>query len=485
MGRGPRTREFGEQVDDFRGGLAVARHRSAATTSPSSPNNRVEWAVAAYACFGLGAAFVPDVRGAARRRTGSSSSTTARPRSLIVANDAILEKTQGVPRDGPVAQAHHRPRRRRRTATATSRRTRRSSTTGKKVAVDQAGARRTPRCLIYTSGTTGNPKGVILSHGNIASNVNAVHEVFPMASDDRSLSFLPWAHSFGQTCELHVPLLVGASHGASARRRQDPRQPRRGEADAALQRAAHLQQASTTAVQKQIAEQARARAERSCKAALAMHGEAAQRASASRSREQLALALADKRRLLEGARALRRPAEVRVQRRRGALARRRRVHRQPRHHRLRGLRPHRDEPDRDGELARRAHDRQRRPADPRRDDRDRHDRPRPNDGKRGRDRRLRPQRHEGLPQPRRGERRGLHRGRRLPHRRPGLPRRRRLPLHHRPHQGAVQARERQVRRARRRSRSSSSSRRTSLNAMVYGDNKPFNVALVVRERRRA
>src|SRR5262249_10045152 len=58
-------------------------------------------------------------------------------------------------------------------------------------------------CLIYTSGTTGNPKGVILSHGNIASNVSAVHELLPMASDDRSLSFLPWAHAFGHTCELH------------------------------------------------------------------------------------------------------------------------------------------------------------------------------------------------------------------------------------------------------------------------------------------
>jgi long-chain acyl-CoA synthetase len=66
-------------------------------------------------------------------------------------------------------------------------------------------------CLIYTSGTTGNPKGVILSHGNIASNITAVHDVFPMKEDDRSLSFLPWAHSFGQTCELHALYSRGAS----------------------------------------------------------------------------------------------------------------------------------------------------------------------------------------------------------------------------------------------------------------------------------
>jgi long-chain acyl-CoA synthetase len=65
--------------------------------------------------------------------------------------------------------------------------------------------------LIYTSGTTGNPKGVQLSHGNICSNVNAVMGVFPMLETDRSLSFLPWAHSFGQTVELHCGLSFGAS----------------------------------------------------------------------------------------------------------------------------------------------------------------------------------------------------------------------------------------------------------------------------------
>jgi long-chain acyl-CoA synthetase len=66
-------------------------------------------------------------------------------------------------------------------------------------------------CFIYTSGTTGNPKGVILSHGNIASNVSAIHECFPWSSMDRSLSFLPWAHSFGQTVELHGLLSMGGS----------------------------------------------------------------------------------------------------------------------------------------------------------------------------------------------------------------------------------------------------------------------------------
>jgi long-chain acyl-CoA synthetase len=66
---------------------------------------------------------------------------------------------------------------------------------------------------IYTSGTTGKPKGVLLTHRNFASNVSAVHEVFPIDETDRSLSFLPWAHSFGQTCELHGLFSKGASMG--------------------------------------------------------------------------------------------------------------------------------------------------------------------------------------------------------------------------------------------------------------------------------
>ena len=67
--------------------------------------------------------------------------------------------------------------------------------------------------FIYTSGTTGDPKGVKLSHGNITSNINAVQHLFPLRDDDRSLSFLPWAHSFGQTCELHVLVSLGTALG--------------------------------------------------------------------------------------------------------------------------------------------------------------------------------------------------------------------------------------------------------------------------------
>lgn len=64
--------------------------------------------------------------------------------------------------------------------------------------------------LIYTSGTTGEPKGVMLSHNNIVSNINAVRPLIPMNAGDRSLSFLPMCHVFERVVS-YAYLYIGAN----------------------------------------------------------------------------------------------------------------------------------------------------------------------------------------------------------------------------------------------------------------------------------
>ncbi|HEY6291323.1 MAG TPA: long-chain fatty acid--CoA ligase [Terriglobia bacterium] len=50
--------------------------------------------------------------------------------------------------------------------------------------------------ILYTSGTTGNPKGVVLTHANITSNIQATIDLFPMSPHDVGMSFLPLSHIF-------------------------------------------------------------------------------------------------------------------------------------------------------------------------------------------------------------------------------------------------------------------------------------------------
>lgn len=64
--------------------------------------------------------------------------------------------------------------------------------------------------LIYTSGTTGLPKGVVLTHQNIVSNVVAAHKMITINDEDRTLSFLPLCHSFERTAGYYAILAAGA-----------------------------------------------------------------------------------------------------------------------------------------------------------------------------------------------------------------------------------------------------------------------------------
>lgn len=65
--------------------------------------------------------------------------------------------------------------------------------------------------IIYTSGTTGNPKGVMLSHGNLLSNAEAVVATSGMIEADIGLTWLPLSHIYARTCDHYVNMCSGAT----------------------------------------------------------------------------------------------------------------------------------------------------------------------------------------------------------------------------------------------------------------------------------
>jgi long-chain acyl-CoA synthetase len=207
--------EFASSVDRFRGGLASIGTKRGDCVAIVA-NNRVEWAVAAYACYGLGAAFVPMYE-AQNPKEWEFIVRDCGAKVLLVANETILGKVRDFANAVPslecivLLEGEAAGSKNGNGARAAVVKTYASLLGSGHKADAVVPAPTDTAGLIYTSGTTGNPKGVILTHLNIASNVSATHDIFPMELADRSLSFLPWAHVFGQTVELHTLLSTGAS----------------------------------------------------------------------------------------------------------------------------------------------------------------------------------------------------------------------------------------------------------------------------------
>jgi acyl-[acyl-carrier-protein]-phospholipid O-acyltransferase / long-chain-fatty-acid--[acyl-carrier-protein] ligase len=66
-----------------------------------------------------------------------------------------------------------------------------------------------PAAILFSSGTTGEPKGVVLSHYNVLSNIQALDQVFELSRIDRVAGVLPFFHAFGLTTSIWMPLIVG------------------------------------------------------------------------------------------------------------------------------------------------------------------------------------------------------------------------------------------------------------------------------------
>ena len=200
--------EIAERVANMRGGLAAIGAGGGDSVGIIA-NNCNEWAVAAYATYGLCARFIPMYE-AELPRIMKYIIEDAGVKILLVSRKDILEKIKHFPDEieslERVIAIHGNGD----NSMAELERIGKGNPVPsvKPEKEDIAG-------LIYTSGTTGNPKGVLLSHWNLASNALAATMVLPkmISAGDRTLSFLPWAHSFGQTVELHMLINFGGQTG--------------------------------------------------------------------------------------------------------------------------------------------------------------------------------------------------------------------------------------------------------------------------------
>lgn len=200
-------RDVAGRIDAIRGGLAETGVKKGDGVAIID-NNSVEWAACCYASYGLGARFIPMYK-AELLKIWKYIIADSGARVLFVRDKEIYDKVRDwtneiksltniyiIDGTGPGTLAELE-----------------KLGTGNPVAAIEPDADDIAG-LIYTSGTTGEPKGVLLTHGNFSSNVHACVKNMSMLNEhDRTLSFLPWAHSYGQTAELNTLIRLGASCG--------------------------------------------------------------------------------------------------------------------------------------------------------------------------------------------------------------------------------------------------------------------------------
>jgi long-chain acyl-CoA synthetase len=199
--------ELGTRIDNLRGGMAqlgIQKDESVGLII----NNSIEWAVIAFATYGLGARLVPMYENELEK-TWKYIVEDSGITLLYVANQKVSDQVKGYvdeietlekiilidgKGDGSMAGVEQ---------------------SGESNPIDSIKPHYSDiAVLIYTSGTTGAPKGVLLSHGNFTTNVQAASKLHNHLNEtDVTLSILPWAHSFGQTAELYNSAYNGFSTG--------------------------------------------------------------------------------------------------------------------------------------------------------------------------------------------------------------------------------------------------------------------------------
>ncbi len=200
-------RELGDRIDNLRGGLAGAGVQKNDAVGIIA-NNRTEWAICAFATYGLGARYIPMYENELEKIWKYIINDSG-IKWLLVSSAEIYEKVMAFKDETPALEKVFIIDATGENSMAELERQGKANPV-KSIKPEPSDI----AVLIYTSGTTGSPKGVLLSHGNFTTNVAAAKKNYPeLGTDDRALSILPWAHSFGQTGELYCFTHVGGSVG--------------------------------------------------------------------------------------------------------------------------------------------------------------------------------------------------------------------------------------------------------------------------------
>ncbi len=199
--------EIGKRIANARGGLAklgIKKNDSVGIIA----NNRPEWAVLSFATYGVGARYIPMYE-KELVSTWKYIIKDAAIKFLLVSKPEIYEQVKGFKKEIKTLKNIY-------LIEAEGDETLDSL---EKLGEENPFEPVIPdpddiAALIYTSGTTGDPKGVLLSHGNLTYVSRGGYEIYPeLVETQIGISMLPWAHSYALSGELNNWIQFGGSLG--------------------------------------------------------------------------------------------------------------------------------------------------------------------------------------------------------------------------------------------------------------------------------
>ncbi len=199
--------EIGRRIANARGGLAklgIGKDDAVGIIAA----NRPEWVVLAFATYGRNARYIPMYE-KELLQTWKYIIRDSKIKFLLVSTKEIYEKIKDFPKEIPTLEHIYIIE---------------ADGDNSLAALEKMGQENPAEpliphyddiaVLIYTSGTTGDPKGVLLSHGNLTYCTKAGNKSYPELTETQvGVSMLPWAHSYALSAEINNYIMFGGSLG--------------------------------------------------------------------------------------------------------------------------------------------------------------------------------------------------------------------------------------------------------------------------------